>query len=202
MIGIFFDCETTGLNPKNHRILDLAFRLIDLESGEEIASFASIVYQDDEVWEKSNPESLAINGFTREIAVQGRREKDIAADIIKIFEKHEISRENAVFICQNPSFDRVYFSQLISPDLQEEKKWPYHWLDLASMHWGRAIATNTALPWATGISKDQIAAAYGLPPESSPHRAQGGVDHLLLCYEAVVGFPLCAQIEDSPSPRN
>ncbi|MDN3507786.1 MAG: exonuclease domain-containing protein, partial [Simkaniaceae bacterium] len=145
MIGIFLDSETNGLNPHNHRIIDIAFRLIDLESGDEIASFSSIVYQNDDIWEKSNPDSLAINGFTREMAMQGRREDDVAADIKKIFEKHEIDRSNSVFICQNPSFDRIFFSQLISPDLQEELNWPYHWLDLASMHWGRLMTSGTAL---------------------------------------------------------
>ena len=44
-------------------------------------------------------------------------------------------------------------------------------------------------PWQTGFSKDLIAEIYHLPKEAKPHRAMNGVSHLLLCYEAVVGFP-------------
>ncbi|EKE08172.1 MAG: hypothetical protein ACD_17C00306G0003 [uncultured bacterium] len=71
--------------------------------------------------------------------------------------------------------------------------WPYHWLDLASMYWAIAMKKATQnqgpLPWVTGVSKDQIAAQYRLPEEKKPHRAMNGVEHLLLCYEAIVGFP-------------
>ncbi|MDE3048090.1 MAG: hypothetical protein KGI83_07075, partial [Verrucomicrobiota bacterium] len=45
------------------------------------------------------------------------------------------------------------------------------------------------LPWETGFSKDLIAQQYALPGEEKPHRAMNGVRHLLLCYQAVVGFP-------------
>ena len=102
-------------------------------------------------------------------------------------------RKKAVFICQNPSFDRGFFSQLIDPDTQEDLNWPYHWLDLASMYWAismdKAKKQNCPFPWETGISKDLIASHYNLPAEDKPHRAMNGVDHLLICYEAVVGFP-------------
>ena len=180
----------------------MAFRLIHLETGEEIASFTSLVYQDQVVWENSDPQSLEVNGFRREMVDQGRREGDVAADIKTIFEKCDVRRGQAVFICQNPSFDRVFFSQLISPDEQEELNWPYHWLDLASMHWGRTIADGEMLPWVTGFSKDQIAQTYGLPAEAAPHRAMGGVDHLILCYDQVIGFPANAEVLESPTPRN
>ena len=42
---------------------------------------------------------------------------------------------------------------------------------------------------ASGLSKDKIAGAFALASEEKPHRARNGVNHLLLCYEAVVGFP-------------
>ena len=45
------------------------------------------------------------------------------------------------------------------------------------------------LPWEIGFSKDLIAQHHNLPSEEKPHRAMNGVNHLLLCYQAVVGFP-------------
>ena len=112
---------------------------------------------------------------------------------MKLFDKHDIKRGEAVFICQNPSFDRIFFSQLIDVDTQEKLLWPYHWLDLASMYWAEAIRKakggEEKYPWMTGCSKDKIATALELPKEVKPHRAMNGVNHLLLCYESVVGFP-------------
>ena len=123
----------------------------------------------------------------------GRPESEIAKEVLTLLTKWKIKRDSAVFICQNPSFDRVFFSQIIDSDTQELLRWPYHWLDLASMFWAitmdKAKKNKGPLPWEAGFSKDLIAAHYKLPKEASPHRAMNGVDHLLLCYQAVVGFP-------------
>jgi DNA polymerase-3 subunit epsilon/oligoribonuclease len=48
---------------------------------------------------------------------------------------------------------------------------------------------KSPFPWETGFSKDLIAQQYKLPHEANPHRAMNGVEHLFLCYQAVVGFP-------------
>ncbi|NGX28446.1 MAG: hypothetical protein K940chlam1_00625 [Candidatus Anoxychlamydiales bacterium] len=193
MLGIFLDTETNGLNPKIHRTIEIAFKLIDLYSGEEKDSYHSIVSQSESTWEKSNLKSLEINGFTFEEIQKGKEEKIISNEIINLFEKHNIKNETAVFICQNPSFDRVFFTQLIDSDTQDLLTWPYHWLDLASMYWAIAIKKSNQnhnyFPWETGFSKDLIAAIYNLSEEMKPHRAMNGVKHLILCYRAVVGFP-------------
>ena len=56
------------------------------------------------------------------------------------------------------------------------------------MYWAMHIHKEP-FPWETGVSKDKISRAYNLDPEAKPHRAMNGVNHLLLCYEAVVGYP-------------
>jgi DNA polymerase-3 subunit epsilon/oligoribonuclease len=194
VLGVFLDTETNGLNSRVHRILEIAYRVVDLRDGTEVGNDHTIIAQPIEVWEKSDPESLKVNGFTWAEICKGRAAHHVAQNIINAFSGMGIQRKKAVFICQNPSFDRVFFSQLIDSDTQELLNWPYHWLDLASMFW--ALALNRAktgqgpLPWETGLSKDLIAAHYHLAAEEKPHRAMNGVDHLLLCYRAVVGFPL------------
>lgn len=193
VLGIFLDTETSGLNSQVHHILELAFKIIDLKTGRLQESYQTIIAQPLEVWKKGDPESLRINGFSWEEVAQGKPPIQTAEEVIHCFTKWNIRRKEAVFICQNPSFDRIFFAQLIDADNQESRKWPYHWLDLASMYW--AIAMNQAkhsqgkFPWETGFSKDMIASHYKLPTEAKPHRAMNGVDHLLLCYQAVVGFP-------------
>ncbi len=188
MFGIFLDIEASGLNAKKHRALEIALKIIDLPSGRFVDSYESIIKQPRDVWERSSKESLQINGITWEKTLQGKPEEEVAAELIALFLRLGIHRKNAAFICQNPSFDRAFFSQLIDPDVQEAYGWPYHWLDLASMHWAIGMQGNGPLPWETGLSKDKIAARYGLAPENKPHSATNGVDHLIACYQAVVGF--------------
>lgn len=193
MLGIFLDSETNGLNSQIHKIVEIAFKIVDLTTGVVKDQYQTLISQKIETWEKSDSESLKINGFTWEEVSHGKPPQVVSQEIIDCFAAHSIRRKKAVFICQNPSFDRVFFSQLIDPDTQELLYWPYHWLDLASMHWAltmdKAKKFQSPLPWDTGFSKDLIASFYKLPPEEKPHRAMNGVSHLLLCYEAVVGFP-------------
>jgi oligoribonuclease len=193
MLGIFLDTETNGLDPYVHRALEIAIKLLDLHTGEEKASFQTVISQDLAVWEKSDLDSLKVNSFTWEKTSKGKPEKITREEIISLFNQHEIKRNKAVFICQNPSFDRAFFSQIIPTETQEMLKWPYHWLDLASMYWAtcmnKAKKEKTAFPWEIGFSKDKIAANFSLPMEEKPHRAMNGVNHLIICYEAVVGFP-------------
>lgn len=184
MLGIFLDTETNGLDFYKHRVLEIAFRLIDLTNFSSVDSYQSIVKQSNEVWEQSNPESLNINGFTREKMDQGKSEEKVASEITNIFQKHKIHRDSAVFICQNPSFDRAFFAQLINSDTQEGMKWPYHWLDLASMYWSYLLTSGSA-PWHSGISKNEIAKHFHIPNEQLPHEAMSGVEHLVHCYRAL-----------------
>ncbi len=193
MLGIFLDSETNGLNAMKHRIIEIAFKIIDVKTGEVKDQFQSLVAATYQEWEKSDPASLQVNGFSWVEVSQAPPPKTVAENILTLFKKHDIKRGEAVFICQNPSFDRIYFSQLIDVDTQEKLLWPYHWLDLASMYWAEAIRKTKLnegkYPWETGCSKDKIAVALQLPKEEKPHRAMNGVNHLLLCYKSIVGFP-------------
>lgn len=194
MYGIFLDLETTGLDSTKHRVLELAFKVIDLATGKEVLSFDSFVHQPADVWEQSDPESLAVNGMSSDQTSEGKTEAFLADTIVEKMQALGISRKNAVFICQNPSFDRAFFSQIIPTYRQEKLLWPYHWLDLASMYWANYIRDLPAQPDKSALedirlSKNIIARAHGLPEEATPHRAMNGVEHLIACYEKVVGWP-------------
>ena len=193
MLGVFLDTETNGLNSQVHKILEIALKIVDLSSGEVKEEYQSLITQPFEAWEKSDQESLRVNGFTWQLVKEGKTSRHASQQILDLFTKWGIRRKKAVFICQNPSFDRVFFAQLIDPDTQELLGWPYHWLDLASMFWAlsmiKARNKEGPLPWEIGFSKDLIAQHHNLPSEEKPHRAMNGVNHLLLCYQAVVGFP-------------
>lgn len=189
MIGIFLDIESNGLNPRVHKPIEVALKLVELESQNEVAAYESVIQVDPSDWELSDPNSLEVNGFTYEMTKPGKTEEVVQKEIIDLFNSHHIHRDQAVYICQNPSFDRSYFSLLISPELQEKNSWPYHWLDLASMFWALQLEKQkihgAKAPWETGISKNKIARALGLDEEANPHRAMNGVNHLIECYFAL-----------------
>ncbi len=193
MLGIFLDSETNGLNVHRHQLIEIAFKILDVLTGELKDEFTSVVSTSVAQWAQSDPESLQVNGFTWDEVAHGTPPSGVGMQIERCFAKHAIKRGEAVFICQNPSFDRAFFGQLVDPDRQERLFWPYHWLDLASMYWvegmHKGVAGMGKFPWETGLSKDKIAKTYQLPPEEKPHRAMNGVNHLIQCYAAVVGFP-------------
>ena len=188
MLGIFLDTETNGLDPFTHKVLDLAIKIVDIKTGILLESYNTVLLQSSQDWDKSDPNSLKINGFTWEDVAKGKDPSTVRKEVEELFARQAIARGKAVFICQNPSFDRPFFAQIVPPSRQEELLWPYHWLDLASMHWAVSLLKKETLPWKTGLSKDSIAKAHKIAPEAKPHKAINGVSHLLACYEAVVGF--------------
>lgn len=194
MLGIFLDTETNGLDPKKHKILEIAFKLIDVSDGTLRHTFDSLVSISKEDWESSDQVSLKVSGLKWENLQTGKPMEEISSQVKTLLKKYNVIRGKAVFICQNPSFDRAFFSQIIDVNTQESMYLPYHWLDLASMYWSYSIhkkakEENAKLPWETGFTKDRIAQEFHLKPEAQPHRAMNGVNHLISCYEAVVGFP-------------
>lgn len=190
MILVFLDSETTGLNFKKHRLIEIAFKAIDSETGRTLCSYETLINQPREIFAAADPTSVKINGITFEEILDGKSERVVATEIIQILNHLGFSEKSGVFICQNPSFDRFFFCQLIDVDLQDRLKWPYHWLDLASMYLAvRQVNDKLSIKKIKekGLSKDSIANYFGLAPEEQPHRAMNGVNHLIACYEAMFG---------------
>ena len=192
MQAIFLDLETSGLDPFRHRILEIAFKIIDLSSGKEEGSYYAVVKQPFVVWEEADPNSLNVNGFTWEKIQTGKEENVVRQEILDLFSQFGVHRQEFVYLCQNPAFDRNFFAQLIDVYTQEEREWPYHWLDFASMYWAIEVKElqchRLSFPSKLKLSKNAIAQRYQLPSETFPHSALNGVNHLLLCYQTVVGF--------------
>lgn len=189
MLAIFLDIETTGLDPSQHSLIDLAFKIVDLEKGDVLGEYQSLVKQPKEVWNNADPVSIEVNGYQWEQIQTGKDPKVVGREVINLFNQLGVVRQKAVFICQNPAFDRAFFIQIIPVYTQEELNWPYHWLDLASMYWVTFLSKleqkGRSIPCEINLSKNSIAAEYQLPPEERPHKAVNGVDHLIQCYRAV-----------------
>ncbi|MCB1114051.1 MAG: 3'-5' exonuclease [Chlamydiia bacterium] len=192
MKAIFLDIETTGLDAGRHRPIDIAFKIIDVSKGELVGSYESVVNIGKEAWNRRDLGSVQINGYTWEEVSSGKSPEKVAEEIIEIFQKAGVQRLKSVFVCQNPAFDRGFFTQLIDIYKQENFNWPYHWLDFASMYWALLAKENSKnhkpFPEEINLSKNEIAKRNGLKIEQEPHKAMHGVDHLIECYKTVVGM--------------
>lgn len=188
--GIFIDIETTGLDFTQHRAIEIACKSVDLFEGTVRGAYHSIIQQPEKVWAQADLISLGVNGFKWEDLFQGKPENQVAEELTHCFAEWGVRRGDAVFIAQNPTFDRVFFAQLIPVYKQDQLQWPYHWLDFASMYWALQVhgAVHGKHLSEINLSKDTIAKQYGLDAEPHPHRAMNGVDHLIRCYAQVVGW--------------
>jgi oligoribonuclease len=186
MFGIFIDIEANGLDVNIHYPIDLAFKIIYLESLQIIDEYSSVVFLTEDAWKDSNSASLNVNGYNYNTISQGATIRQIKTDVIGIFEKNHITRDNSVFVGQNPSFDRVFFSKIIPTMLQESLLWPYRWLDLSSMFYAFKYMKHSQRVKISDLSKDHIAQHFGIEEEEKPHTAERGVNHLLQCYRALI----------------
>lgn len=187
--GIFLDIETNGLDCYRHQVLEIAYKVVDLLNGQLLSEYQRIIKPSIENWNESNKASLKFNGFEDHSFFIGaiNREK-VRQEIVDDFRDLKIHKDQSIFICQNPSFDRSFFSQIVPSLIQERLQWPYHWLDLASMYWASCASLHHGLPDLSALTKDRIAKDLGLPPEGFPHRAMQGVEHLISCYENLIGW--------------
>lgn len=191
MKGVFVDIETTGLNFKTHVPLDIAVSIVDLSDITVLETYSSLITCSTRAWDYADDAALRCNGYDIDNHFPSKGAFDVGIEIENLFRKHEIDKGKAVFICQNPSFDKFFFGMIVDLHTYRNIHLPYHWLDLASMYWIKFYGSCYPVPEALSLSKDSIAAAFGLPTETKPHKALGGVAHLILCYKAVVHNMSC-----------
>ena len=197
MKAVFVDIETTGLDVSMHVAIDIALIVVDLNDYSYMHEYTSCITCDAYDWWCSDPKALEVNGYSSFNHPKIAKDDWIVSEEIENFLiEHEIVQGKAFFICQNPSFDRPFFVQLICHDRQIEMNLPYHWLDLASMYWIKFFGCFHPIPSAyciipefaheISLSKDSIAKHLGIPPEIKPHKAIGGARHLLECYKGII----------------
>ena len=188
------------MNPLEHTVLEIALVLWDLKSGEMIDSYESVVAIERVQFRKAQPEALKCNGFTfDELREKGKPMAEIKMEILAFFSRNGVNRTNSKFIAQNCSFDKSFFTHILTEDEQRQANLPYHWLDFPSMNFvvclqnlreaskdsGKSSTTMNYM--SIPFSKDYIASANSLPPEEKPHRAMNGVKHLILLFKNIVG---------------
>lgn len=188
MKAVFLDIETNGLDPDLHSALEIGVSIYDLHNMSCLSEYSSFIRCSQRCWLfDSDERALAINKITFDDVKNAREPSEVCGDLSELFLTYDIHKSGSVFICQNPSFDRGFFPQIMSVETQQELELPYHWLDLASMFWSRIVDTNRDHDMETTVpfSKDAIAEYLNIPLEQKPHRAINGVHHLIACYRAL-----------------
>lgn len=188
--GVFLDIESNGLDCYTHKVMEIALKVVNLGTGQCLCHFDSLVQLSEQEWQSSDVNSLKINGLSDYLTHSKAPSREQVGKIVtQLLTNLGIHRDTSIFICQNPSFDRPFFAQLVSTYEQEKLGWPYHWLDLASMFWAKS-SSHEGLPSVKALSKDAIAARLSLNPEARPHKAMAGVEHLIECYGVLIGWPV------------
>lgn len=197
MKAVFVDIETTGLDFDMHVPIDIALIIVDLNDFTNSSAYTSCITCDARDWALSDVQSLIVNGYNPDNLI-GKNDWEVGKEIEQFLVNHEIVKGKAIFICQNPAFDKPFFLQLISQERMNDLNMPYHWLDLASMYWIKFYGSFHPIPtpdciipelaYEVSLSKDSIAKRLGIAPEEKPHRALNGAMHLMKCYRAVTGY--------------
>lgn len=185
MLLIFLDIETNGLNSDEDSPIEIALKCLDSKDFSQVYSFSSLINIGASLFTFSDPYAMKVNGITwDEIEEKGRSKNEIGDILLDFFFDVSLDRKSSIIICQNPSFDRMFFNKIIDESKQVSFKIHYHWLDLASIALGAGIIDITSDNFST--SKDRIASILGVAPEARPHRAMNGVDHLIECYKKIM----------------
>ena len=181
---VFLDIETNGLDFSKHVPLEIAILIVD-KYGKHEDYYSTLIECSEEDWMQSDQKALELNGLRESDHILCKKINTVQNDIIRLFDKCFIHKNYANIICQNPSFDRIFFNKIVPCEIMNSFGYPYHWLDLASMFFIKSFSNPQFKFDEHVLSKDYIASIFSIPPELIPHSASRGVHHLYECYEAV-----------------
>lgn len=184
MRAAFIDIETNGLNFNLHVPLEIAVIGCDLNSTTPCFTYNTFIQCSKQDFESSQQDALKVNGITYEDVKDAPTYFQVMNEMEEKFKTHNIVRNKALLICQNPSFDRPFFHKIVPEDHMRNLNFPYHWLDLASMYWMKYYYDRSFID-ELSLSKDAIAKSLELPEEIKPHRAYNGAKHLMDSYNSL-----------------
>lgn len=192
MKGIFLDIETTGLDSKIHVPVDIAIIVVDMNNMSELLTYTTCITCEMKDLKKANKKALTLNGINPLCVWNGKGLRVVEGEILELFVKNNLNKSNSFFICQNPCFDRSFFSSIVPLARQDSFDFPYHWLDLASMFWSKVLVkelpSDSFFKNFSPLSKDFIASRLNIPLEPKPHIALNGANHLLACYRKLISL--------------
>lgn len=150
---IIIDCETTGLDPQKHEIIEIGAIRVSTSETFEVKIYPLRI-------KEADPIALRINGYDKE----GWKEAYMPSNALKLLS--EFAGKDAYMMAYNVSFDRAFLEKAYK-DYNLPYPFHYHHLDLLTLAWEH-------LPPGSPLSLKNVAGAFGVPSELPIHRALGG----------------------------
>ena len=144
---LFLDVETTGLDPKEHELLEIACVIDTPEGG--VASFEWKVKP--EHIETAQPRALEINGYTEE----AWKDAKPVAEVLRLLVEHG---KYAVIIGHRISFDMSFINEALKKAGIEERL-DYHIIDTMTLAFEHIAPNGT-----TSISLQKCCDFLGIEP--------------------------------------
>jgi DNA polymerase III alpha subunit (gram-positive type) len=157
---VLADCETTGLSPDKHEIIEIGLCIFDsvtFEIFDQWETKCKPIYP-----ENGSPEAYKVNGFTEEEWEGAPLLQHVLAELVE-------RTQNCTFMAFNYHFDLSFLEYNLAKH-ELKHKWPAHRVDLLSIAFAK-IPHNKMQGWALRT----VCASLGIPPEPKMHRALNGV---------------------------
>ena len=191
---LFFDVETTGLDPQYHEIIDICLVETD-RRGTEIKRYSSLIVPLD--LSKASAEALQVNGYSEEKWKENHAVEYIIA-MDEIYNKwyndctQKEQRKKLIPIGWNIPFDISFIKQHFS---QLYRRFHHHSLDLMSLYWPLLIEIerpSLKKMWEVWTGQKELPRA---------HTAEGDVETCLTMYREGIAH-WSQYMEDLPHGRS
>lgn len=166
-----FDCETSGLDPNIHEILEIGFIIADSETLKEYGRFNFKIKP--EHIETAHPKALEVNGYTK----KDWRKAISIREALSFFAK---ATDGCHFMAHNVTFDWKFIEYNLD-DLGIPHGLDYHKLDTLSMCYAR-IPHHKVTSW----KLKTICTFLDIPPEPTIHRALNGAECAYQVYKKLM----------------
>lgn len=151
----FLDIETTGLNPYEHEVLEVAY-ILEWPNGSIATTHFSLPISE----RNADQRALDVNGYWR------RRDELMAIELAPKAAAAKLQRElgDCLIVGANPAFDTAFLRQFIWQTEYAEPTWYYRSLDINTLAAGVA---KFSLPLSTG----EVAELFNEPLGEKQHTA-------------------------------
>jgi DNA polymerase III epsilon subunit-like protein len=165
---IILDVEASGIDENKDSLLSIGAFDFDNPKNQ--------FYGECKIWSGAhiNDDALAVNGFTKEEALDESKQTDI--ELVKKFIEWALTCKEHTFAGQNPSFDRDFIH---SSATRGHLDWPFAFrtIDQHSLCYMHMIKRGITPPVSndrTDLNSDKIMEYVGIPTEPHPHNALNG----------------------------
>lgn len=194
---LIIDIEASGTDPLKNSILSIGALDFDHPDNQ--------FYDECRAWEGAhiNDEALAVNGFTKEEALDPSKKTE--EEVVKAFIAWAKPLRDWTFAGQNPSFDRDFIRAAC---LRNHIDFPFahRTLDTHSLAYLHMVKRGVVPPFdsakrRSSLDLDAILRYVGVPEEPSPHNAlTGAMSHAEVVSRLLYGRPLLPDFEMYPIP--